>query len=70
LEAIRIGTLNAAIFLGKERDMGSIEEGKLADMVLLQDNPLDDISNAQKIELVIKAGWIVDRKALDLPANR
>ncbi|MFB3113201.1 MAG: amidohydrolase family protein [Gemmatimonadales bacterium] len=70
LEAIRIGTLNAAIFLGKERDMGSIDEGKLADMVLLQDNPLDDISNAQKIELVIKAGRIVDRRALDLPANR
>ncbi len=70
LEAIRIGTLNAAIFLGKERDMGSIDEGKLADMVLLQANPLDDISNAQKIELVIKAGRIVDRGALDLPANR
>ena len=70
LEAIRIGTLNAAIFLGKERDMGSIEEGKLADMVLLQGNPLDDISNAQKIELVIKAGRIVDRGALDLPVNR
>ena len=35
--------------------MGSIDEGKLADMVLLQGNPLDDISNAQKIELVIKA---------------
>jgi imidazolonepropionase-like amidohydrolase len=70
LEAIRIGTLNAAIFLGKERDMGSIDEGKLADMVLLQGNPLDDISNAQKIELVIKAGRIVDRGALDLPANR
>ena len=70
LEAIRIGTFNAAIFLGKERDMGSIEEGKLADMVLLQGNPLDDISNAQKIELVIKGGRIVDRRALDLPANR
>ncbi len=54
LDAFRIGTLNAAIFLGKERDLGSIEEGKLADLVLLEANPLDDISDAQRIGMVIK----------------
>lgn len=70
LEAIRIGTLNAAIFMGKQRDMGSIEEGKLADLVLLSADPIADISNAQKIEMVIKAGKVVDRAALDLPVNR
>ena len=70
LDAIRIGTLNAAIFLGKERDLGSIEEGKLADLVLLDANPLDDISNAQRIAVVIKGGKIVDLGALDLPVNR
>ena len=70
LEAIRIGTLNAAIFLGKEREMGSVEEGKLADLVLLSADPLADISNAQEIEMVIKGGRIIDRGALDLPANR
>jgi len=70
LDAIRIGTLNAAIFLAKERDLGSIEEGKLADLVLLDANPLDDISNAQRIAMVIKGGTIVDRDALDLPVNR
>jgi imidazolonepropionase-like amidohydrolase len=70
LDAIRIGTLNAAIFLGKERELGSIEEGKLADLVLLDANPLEDISNAQRIGLVIKGGEIVDRGALDLPVNR
>ncbi len=70
LAAIRIGTLNAAIFLGKERELGSIEEGKLADMVLLNANPLDDISNTQKIDGVIKAGLMVDRSRLDLPVNR
>jgi imidazolonepropionase-like amidohydrolase len=70
LEAIRIGTLNAAIFLGKERDMGSIEVGKLADMVLLSADPLADIANAATIDTVIKGGRIVDRDALDLPANR
>ena len=70
LEAIRIGTLNAAIFMGKEREMGSVEEGKLADLVLLSADPLADISNAQEIEMVIKGGRIIDREALDLPVNR
>ena len=70
VEAIRIGTLNAAIFLGRERELGSIEEGKLADLVLLSADPLEDISHTQEIELVIKGGKIVDRSALDLPVNR
>ncbi len=70
LQAIRIGTLNAAIFLGRERELGSIEEGKLADVVLLEADPLEDISNAQRIDLVVKHGKIVDRSILDLPVNR
>ena len=70
LEAIRIGTLNAAIFLGKERELGSIEEGKLADVVLLDADPLADIRNAQEINMVIKGGRIIDRSRLDLPVNR
>ena len=70
LEAIRIGTLNAAIFMDKERDLGSIEVGKLADMVLLSADPIADISNAQQIDMVIKGGRIIDRATLDLPVNR
>ena len=70
LEAIRIGTLNAAIFMGRERELGSIEEGMLADLVLLSADPLEDISHTQDIDLVIKGGKIVDRSALDLPVNR
>lgn len=69
LQAIRIGTLNAAIFLGRERDLGSIEEGKLADLVLLDADPLADIRNAASIELVIRNGVVIDRDALDLPVN-
>ncbi len=69
-DAIRIGTLNAAIALGKEREMGSIEEGKLADMVLLNADPLADINNAKKIHTVIKDGKIIDRSKLNLPINK
>ena len=70
LDAIRIATLNAAIFLGKERDLGSIEAGKLADLVLLDADPLENISNTQRILRVIKGGRLVDRELLDLPVNR
>ena len=70
MNAIRIATLNSAKFLGRERDMGSVEEGKIADLVLLDANPLDDINNAKKIRMVIKGGEIIDRSKLDLPVNR
>ena len=67
---IRIPTLNAAIFMGKERDVGSVEEGKLADLVPLAADPLVDIRNTERIDLVIKGGTVVDRGALDLPVSR
>ncbi len=68
-DIIRIATLNGAIFLGKERDLGSIEEGKIADLVLLAADPTTDINNAKQIVQVIKGGQIVDRSKLDLPVN-
>ena len=69
LDVIRIATLNGARFLGKEEQLGSIEEGKLADMVLLNADPAEDIDNAKNIHKVIKNGRIIDRNKLDLPAN-
>ena len=69
-DIIRIATLNGAIYLGKERDMGSVEEGKIADLVLLAADPTVDIRNAEQIVQVIKGGQIVDRSRLDLPANQ
>jgi imidazolonepropionase-like amidohydrolase len=68
-EVIKIATLNAAIFLGKEDELGSIEPGKLADMVLLNADPTKDIGNVKKIAMVIKGGAIIDRTKLDLPIN-
>jgi imidazolonepropionase-like amidohydrolase len=69
LEAIGIATRNGAVFLGRERDLGTIEEGKLADFVLLDADPTKDIDNAKKIHAVIKAGVVIDRSALEIPAN-
>ncbi|HLX42602.1 MAG TPA: amidohydrolase family protein [Bryobacteraceae bacterium] len=70
INALRIATLNAARFLGRERDLGSIEEGKIADLVLLDADPIENINNAKRVNLVIKNGEIIDRGKLDLPVNR
>ena len=70
LAIIRIATLNCARMLGREDDLGSIEAGKLADMVLLDADPVADIRNAQQIAEVIKGGRIIDRTKLDLPVNK
>jgi imidazolonepropionase-like amidohydrolase len=69
LDAIKIGTLNAAIFLGKERELGTVEAGKLADLVILTADPSKDINNAKLVDTVIKDGKVIDRGRLQIPAN-
>ena len=56
LQALRAATLTAAAALGKASELGSIEPGKLADMVIVKADPLADIGNSSKIDLVIKGG--------------
>jgi imidazolonepropionase-like amidohydrolase len=65
LEALQSVTLDAAQFLGRSDDFGSVTHGKAADFVLLDANPLDDIHNTQKIRAVIYEGKYLDRAALD-----
>lgn len=57
-EAISCATLNGAKLLGFEDKLGSIESGKLADLVVLNSNPLENIENLSDIELVVKNGEI------------
>jgi imidazolonepropionase-like amidohydrolase len=65
LQALQTATLNPAKFLNRLDDMGTVERGKLADLVLLDANPLDDIANTKKIRAVVLAGRYLDRAALD-----
>ena len=65
LEALRAATLNPAKYLDREKDIGSIESGKIADLVLLNANPLKNISNTKKIEMVMFQGHLLDRAKLD-----
>ena len=64
-EALQTATINPAKFLGMEDKLGTIEQGKLADLVLLDANPLDDIRNTQKIAGVITNGRYLSRSDLD-----
>jgi hypothetical protein len=65
LEAIQAATLNPARFLELEDSLGSLDEGKFADMVLLAANPLEDIANIRRIEGVVLSGRYLSRQALD-----
>lgn len=65
LEALRTATANPARFLGRETDLGTVESGKLADLVLLDANPLDNINNVRKISAVVYDGNYYSRETLD-----
>ena len=60
LEVIKIATKNGAQALGIEEDVGTIEPRKQADMIILSDNPVDEISNTKKIEAVINDGQLIE----------
>jgi imidazolonepropionase-like amidohydrolase len=65
LDALRTATVNPAKVLGMADSLGTIEPNKLADLVLLDANPLEDIRNTQRIASVLLNGRYLDRQALD-----
>jgi imidazolonepropionase-like amidohydrolase len=65
LQALQTATINPARFLGREADLGTVEPGKLADLVLLDRNPLLDISSTRAIAAVVAAGRYFARADLD-----
>jgi hypothetical protein len=65
LEALQAATLNPAKYLGRTADIGTVEVGKLADLVILEANPLDYIRNTERIAGVVTAGRYLDRQELD-----
>jgi imidazolonepropionase-like amidohydrolase len=62
MDAITIGTMNAATLLGVEKDFGSVTTGKVADLVAVQGNPLQDISLLAHVQFVMKGGVVVKSK--------
>jgi len=64
IDVLRAATITAARALKRERELGSIEAGKFADLVILNADPLAEIGNTKKIHLVMKGGQIHDPAAL------
>lgn len=64
IEALQSATLNPAKFLNLQEQMGTVEKGKIADLVLLEANPLEDITNTRKIAAVVVNGRYVPKTEL------
>jgi hypothetical protein len=65
LTALQTATLNPARYFGLQQTRGTVAPGRTADLVLLDANPLTDITNVQRIRAVVVAGRFLDRKELD-----
>lgn len=65
LHVLQMTTLNGAEFLGRLDDMGTVDVGKNADLVLLDDNPIESVQNLHKINAVVRAGSYHDQKELN-----
>lgn len=72
VEALRAGTIESARSLGYDRDVGSLEPGKLADLVVLDADPTKDIRNSDKVNKVMIGGRLLDAATLneELTGNR
>jgi imidazolonepropionase-like amidohydrolase/Tol biopolymer transport system component len=70
LQAIRCATINGAAYLGMDKEIGSLEPGKLADLVIMNESPLDDIRNSEKIKYVMVNGRLYDSDSMNEIGNR
>jgi len=69
LEAIRSATINGAKYLGLDAELGSLEKGKLADLIVLDRNPLENIRNSESVTMVMLNGRLYDAKTLNEIGN-
>ncbi len=68
---LKASTINAASFLNKENNIGSIQEGKIADLIILDENPLEDLSSLKNPSLILHQGHLInpDTLIIDSPED-
>jgi imidazolonepropionase-like amidohydrolase len=64
MEMLKAATLNIAVAYGKDNDLGTVEPGKIADLLILDKNPLQAAQNYRSIHMILQEGVIVDRDTL------
>ena len=69
MQALKCATLNGATHLGMEKEIGSLKAGKLADLLILDKNPLENIRNSESIRYVMLNGRLYDAATLDETGN-
>jgi len=71
-DMLKVATIQGAYAIGLDKELGSIEKGKLADLVILNKDPLDEIRNTNSIEMVMKNGRMYDGDNLNqiYPINK
>ncbi|MGB5321496.1 amidohydrolase family protein, partial [Lutimonas sp.] len=69
MEALKSATINGADYLGMEDEIGSLEEGKIADLIVLDKNPLDDIKNSDSVIYTVINGRIYDTSTMNEVGN-
>ncbi|MCB0467148.1 MAG: PD40 domain-containing protein [Aequorivita sp.] len=69
LEALKAATINSAEYIGAGEDIGSLKEGKLADLIVMDKNPLENIENTQTIEMVMINGRLYDTETMNEIGN-
>jgi imidazolonepropionase-like amidohydrolase len=65
MDVLKVATIPGATGLGLDKDLGSLETAKLADLIVLDKNPLDDIRNTNTIKYVMKNGRLDDGNTCD-----
>ena len=69
VEALKAATINGARYLGLDDDLGSLEVGKLADLIVLDEDPLDDLRNTESLSMVMLNGRLYDAATLNEIGN-
>ncbi len=69
MQALRAATMNGAVYLGMDEEIGSLKKGKLADLIILDKNPLEDIRNTEFIKYTMINGRLYDAETMNEVGN-